>query len=342
MAKLVLFGSTGQLGSALQRCLASVLETPSGPPIKLYCPTRQECDLADLNTLTAYLLRIDPDVIINAAAFNNVDAAEQQPALAMAINARAPGCMAATLQLPRAGQGFESSSTPNAKPRIHPAHLLHFSTDYVFGNTKQQPHTEDDPPHPLSVYGQSKLAGENAIEASGCDHTLLRLSWLFGPERHNLLTRILSQLAHASATGSVLRFVDDQYSAPSDCASVASFVSQYWLPRLLTNTLPPPRLYHFRCAGIASRYQFAQALQAQLRIDERWPRAWGYCPTEGVTHRYFPCATQRPNYSVLCDARLRTAFAYEPPFWQTCLQQTLETNCDTLIAAARSSCQALG
>ena len=164
MSRILLTGSSGQVGFELLRCLAGIGQ--------IIAPDRQELDLADPEAIRRAVRAAQPDLIINAAAYTAVDEAEAQGPIALAVNATAPGILAEESQ--RVG-----------------AALIHYSTDYVFDGSKREPYTEEDAPRPISVYGRTKLAGEQAIEALGAPHLILRTSWVYGARGKNFLLTIL-------------------------------------------------------------------------------------------------------------------------------------------------------
>src|SRR5450631_1015116 len=152
MSSILLMGSSGQVGWELARTLM-----PLG---RVTVPERSHCDLARLDTLTALIDALQPDVIVNAAAYTAVDKAEEETSLAMTVNARAPGALAAAAHR----QG---------------ALLVHYSTDYVFDGKKAGAYSEADAPSPAGAYARSKLAGEEAVRAAGADHLIFRTSWVY-------------------------------------------------------------------------------------------------------------------------------------------------------------------
>ena len=162
--KVLLTGSTGQVGYELARSLQGV-----GEVVAL---DRAELDLSDLNQVQEVIRRVQPGLIVNPAAYTAVDKAESEPALAHRINAEAPGLMAQ--EAARLG-----------------AALVHYSTDYVFDGSHPQARVEDDPVGPLNVYGASKLAGEQAIAAAGVPHLIFRTSWVYGMRGKNFLLTML-------------------------------------------------------------------------------------------------------------------------------------------------------
>ena len=188
---ILLLGKDGQVGWQLQRSLA-----PHGPVITC---GHADCDLTDLDRLRLLVRQIGPSVIVNAAAYTAVDRAEAEPELAMRINGEAPGVLAQ--EAARLG-----------------ALLIHYSTDYVFDGKKPAPYVESDPAGPLSVYGRSKLAGEEAIRAAGCKSVIFRTSWVFGARGGNFVKSIL-RLAREKRT---LNVVSDQVGSPTPAALIAT------------------------------------------------------------------------------------------------------------------------
>src|SRR5690606_17926208 len=201
LMRILLTGANGQVGHELRRSL-----TPLG---EVACATRDgtlatdgsSCETADFDRpdeLAALLQRVRPDVVVNAAAYTAVDRAESEPEAAFRINAEAVGVLAAAC----AARG---------------ALLVHYSTDYVFPGNDPRPRREDQPTGPLNVYGASKLAGERAIHASGCQHLLFRVSWVYSARGHNFL-RTMLRLAEERDK---LHVVDDQIGAPTPAHWIA-------------------------------------------------------------------------------------------------------------------------
>ena len=182
--KILLTGKNGQVGWELQRTLA-----PLGEVVAV---DRQALDLANPDAIRALIREVKPALIVNPAAYTAVDKAESEPELAMAVNGIAPGIMAEEAK--RLG-----------------AAMIHYSTDYVFDGTQTSPYTEKDRPNPGNVYGKTKLAGEQAIQAVGVPHLILRTSWVYGSRGRNFLLTIL-RLAQERDE---LKIVDDQIGAPT-------------------------------------------------------------------------------------------------------------------------------
>ncbi|BCL76535.1 NAD(P)-dependent oxidoreductase [Jeongeupia sp. HS-3] len=282
MPRILLTGKNGQIGFELQRSLAVLGE--------VIAVGRRDCDFANPDVLRALVQDIRPDVIVNAAGYTAVDQAEREPELAYAVNAMAPSILAAeALRLD--------------------ALLLHYSSDYVFDGRKAEPYLETDTPKPLSVYGRSKLAGEEAIHASGCRYLIVRISWVFGAHGDNFLKTIL-RLAHERQH---LEVVADQYGAPTVASLIADISAQ-----LLVECLQREQIqgtYHLTAAGETSWHGYAQtivraaqALGMPLTLSAEAIRA--------VTAIEYPLTAARPANSRLDTRKLRQALGTTLPQWQ--------------------------
>jgi dTDP-4-dehydrorhamnose reductase len=312
--KVLLLGKSGQVGWELERCLATVCE--------VVALDHQGMDLANPDSIRKTVREIRPSLIINAAAYTAVDKAEAEAELAMAINGIAPGILAEEAK--RLG-----------------AALIHYSTDYVFDGTKRSPYTEDDEPHPLNVYGKTKLAGERAIQAVGAPYLILRTSWVYGARGKNFLLTIL-RLAQEKQE---LRIVDDQTGAPTWSRFIAQATAQivghalyashgkatpHWTEfgrsrrpasRDISTSLYVTGVYHLSCGGETSWYGFAQAALEKLRYTSAVNRPMPQLspiPSAG-----YATAAVRPAYSVLSNAKLMDAYAFTLPHWQHGLEFVL-------------------
>ena len=293
--KILLLGSDGQVGWQLQRSLA-----PHGDVVAC---TRRECDLADEAAVTRVVRAAAPQVIVNAAAYTAVDRAESEPELAWAVNATAPGRLAA-----------EAAALD--------ALLVHYSTDYVYAGDGSQPHRESDPVAPQNVYGRSKLAGEEAIRAAGCRALIFHTSWVFGARGQNFVKTIL-RLAGERET---LNVVDDQVGAPTPAALIST-VTGVVLAMLGQGQRMAPgeqRLYHLAAARPVSWCEFARTIVARARetpgFDLRLlPEAIRPIPT-----RDYPTPAARPQNSRLDCSRLETDFGLRMPDWEPYLVRMLQ------------------
>ena len=274
--KILLVGKDGQVGRELLPILASHGEVAA--------TGRADLDLRETSRVAEKVLDEKPDVIVNAAAYTAVDRAESEPDTAQAVNAAAPGAMAA--EAARLG-----------------ALLVHFSTDYVFDGAKPQPYLEDDSTNPLSAYGRSKLAGERAILSSGCRHLILRTSWVYGPHGRNFLLTIL----RAARERPELRVVDDQVGAPTSSLAIARATAA-----LLRRDAAG--LYHFTAAGKTTWFGFAREILARAGI---------HTPIVPISTNEYPAAARRPRNSVLDNSRLKAAHGLALPSWQEQLDEVM-------------------
>ena len=261
--RALLVGSVGQLG----RELAALLGAEAA-----WVGDRSEIDVTDGEAVAALVARVQPDVVFNATAWNRVDAAEGEPAAAFAVNASAAHFLArAALD---AG-----------------ALLVHYSTDYVFDGTALRPYREEDAPHPLGVYGASKLAGEHLVAASGGEHLLVRTSGVLGrggsvQKGGSFVERIVAQ----ARAGAPLRVVADQVFAPTCAAELAA-------ASLALVRVGARGIFHVTNAGSCSWHELAVAALAAAGLD---------APVERITLADLRLPARRPAYSVLDTARYRT------------------------------------
>ncbi len=310
-ARILLLGKNGQVGWELQRSLAVVgaliaLDRLGLSPeqadglfdgLGLPPPSAPLCgDLMDLDGLRRTVEAVRPHVIVNAAAYTAVDRAESELDLAHRINAEAPGALA---------QAAAACG----------AWLVHYSTDYVFDGSGDRPWREDDPPGPLSVYGRTKLAGEDAIRASGCRHVILRTQWVYGVRGGNF-ARTMLRLARER---DVLRVVADQWGAPTGADLIAD-VTAHIVHRLLHGGDAPSGTYHLAAAGATTWHGYATALLASAR--QRWPDAgWRVQEMVPVTSTDYPTPARRPLNGRLDTTRLQHTFGLHLPSWEAGVQR---------------------
>jgi dTDP-4-dehydrorhamnose reductase len=288
-SRVVILGSSGQLGSELVKVLS--------PEMELFAFSRSELDLTDEDALRAALASIQPHFIVNAAAYTAVDRAESEQVLAHAVNARAPQVLAELAM------------------RMD-AWLLHFSTDYVFDGSGQTPWMETDTPHPLNVYGRTKLQGEQAIEASGCCHLIFRSGWIYAAHGNNFL-RTMLRLAGEQPS---LNIVDDQTGAPTTAGELARGVLAV-LRRLEQGTgahrPPESGVYHMACGGSTTWFRFASAIFAGLAGHVATPQL------VAISTEQYPTPADRPRYSVLNCDKLERVFAVRLLPWEDALAQVI-------------------
>jgi len=276
--KILLTGRDGQVGWELARLLPALGEVAAF--------SRAELDLADPDQIVERVRAVKPDVIVNAAAYTAVDKAETDREQAMLVNAAGPGFLAAEAQ-------------------ARGALLVHYSTDYVFDGTKTTPYVETDQTNPLSVYGQSKLAGERAIQAVGVRHLVLRTSWVYAARGRNFLLTMLK----LGREKPVLRVVDDQRGAPTWAHDIAATTVE-----LLKRRDPQSGIYHMTAAGETTWCGFAREI---FRI------AGIATPVEPITTAEYPTPARRPAYSVMANGKLARAFNASLPVWRESLERCL-------------------
>ncbi|MBB3813606.1 dTDP-4-dehydrorhamnose reductase [Xanthomonas arboricola] len=298
----LVFGANGQVGAELLRALAadgSVQATTRSGQL----PDGSACETADLDapqTLTALLDRVSPSHVVNAAAYTAVDRAEQDRASALRVNATSPGVIAAWCA---------SRDVP----------LVHYSTDYVFDGRGTEPYPEDAPTSPLGVYGETKLAGEQAIRASGAQHLILRTAWVYASHGANFLRTML----RVGAERDELRVVADQVGTPTPAALIADVTAQ-----LLRQRRPGTSgTWHLTAAGQTSWHGFAEAIFQEAVSAGLLSRAPRVVP---ITTADYPTPAQRPAYSRLSIDKLQRDFDIVLPDWQVGLQRVIAE-----IAAAR-------
>ena len=291
MTKILQIGTKGQLGWELLRTCA-----PLGEVIALDYPT---VDLSDSAGLRELVRSTNPDIIINAAAYTNVDKAESEPELARAINATGPGILA------------EEAKKINAV-------LLHYSTDYVFDGTKGSPYTEADTPNPLSVYGQTKLEGEQAVMASGCSFLVLRSSWIYS-RRSGFVAKVLEW----ARTQETIRIVDDQISSPTPARLMAEITASL-ISKIEANPddwmLERKGIYHCACTGYCSRYEWAREV---LRLSSNMHTKPGQKLLPALTSDFSTPAV-RPLKSRLDSKMFEATFGMKIPHWLKALELAME------------------
>lgn len=287
--KILLTGVSGQVGHALQQAFAK-------HEIAINAFDRAHLDLTDVAAIRHTVQKYQPDLIIHPAAYTAVDKAESEPELAYAINAIAPQVLA------------EEAIKCNAR-------LLHFSTDYVYAGNKQGAYVESDPTQPLSVYGKSKLAGEDAIRASGVQHLIFRTSWVYGAYGKNFMNTILRLAVEREE----LRIVADQYGAPTSSNSIADAILD-----VLETWSTQSGTYHLVNAGVTTWHGFAQAIIEGYGKLGLSPRLKISLPNiHAITTQDYPTPAIRPANSLLNCAKLAQDFGVTLPDWHQALASEL-------------------
>lgn len=280
MSGTVVIGRHGQVAASLARLRPA-----------LTFLARPDVDLARPETVGPALDRLQPELVINAAAYTAVDRAESEPELALAVNGTGVGAIAQWC----AGTG---------------ASLIHISTDYVFDGSKAGAYVEDDPMAPLGAYGRSKLAGEMAVAEALSRHVILRTAWVHSPFGANFVKTMLRLAAERDR----LRVVDDQLGSPTCALDLAHAI--LLVAKRIDAGMAPFGLYHWVNGGTASWADFAVEIFSTAAL-ERAPEV------ERIATVDYPTPAARPANSVLSTERFVVAFGNTPPSWQQGLQRTL-------------------
>lgn len=285
MTTILLLGETGQVGYELQHTLA-----PLGT---LITPSRARADFENADALRSTILEARPDIIVNAAGFTIVDAAQAEPERATQVNGVAPGIIA------------ESAKRIGAL-------LVHYSTTFVLDGTKRTPYTETDTPRPINAYGIAKLAGEQAIQACGGNHIIIRANWVYSSRRTNFVLKIL-ELAQANTD---INVVDDQIGAPTWARAYALATAEMLEnPRRLRDH---SGIYNLSAAGQCTRYEWAELIvecTRQLAGIDVWPRL------SKTTTAEFPLPALRPLYTATDNRKVRDALGIEMEPWDVMLRE---------------------
>jgi dTDP-4-dehydrorhamnose reductase len=285
--KILLFGAMGQLGTELQQTLA-----PHG---EIFPFDIHNLDLENTSLVRETIHSISPDLIVNASAYTAVDQAESESEKAFKVNGEIPGLFA------------EEAATLNA-------FLIHYSTDYVFDGTKGSLYIEGDKTNPLSVYGKSKLAGEQAIQPQKAKYLILRTSWVYSRNRNSFVTKVLEW----SRKQEVLKIVSDQVSNPTWARTLADITAQL-VNQGLNSLSDHCGLYHVAGDGYASRLEWAKKIldldpnKQEQKVKELLP----------ALTSDFPTPAQRPLFSALDCSLFQSTFDLRLPTWEDALQQAM-------------------
>ncbi|GAX44190.1 dTDP-6-deoxy-L-mannose-dehydrogenase [Tolypothrix sp. NIES-4075] len=298
MTRILLTGSTGQVGWELQRTLMTLGEVITAGRES---SSGLHMDLSNPDTIRYVIREVQPDLIVNPAAYTAVDKAETEPELAMAVNGTAPGVIAEEAKLLGAG-------------------VIHYSTDYVFNGNQPTPYTEENEPDPENIYGKTKLAGEKAIQAVDVPHLILRTSWVYGLRGKNFLLTML-KLAREREE---LKVVNDQVGAPTwsrmiaeSTAQILSQSTQDLIGFLSSNS----GIYHLTATGQTSWYGFAKAI---FEYDPN-PSEQKLKNLLAIPSEQYPTPAKRPAYSSLDTQKISHTFGLTLPSWQRNLELVLDS-----------------
>ena len=286
--KVLVTGAKGQLGNDL----VSLLEA-AGFTVAAF--SSGELDITDAPAVLEAVKKVKPGIIINPAAYTKVDLAEKEKERAYAVNANGPENLALA--------AIEAGCA-----------IVHVSTDFVFDGRSPVPCAEDFETNPLSVYGASKLAGENAVAAATNEHVIVRTSWLYGVEGHNFVKTIL----RLASEREVLRIVYDQTGTPTWSADLASAIVN--ICKSIEAGKKPWGTYHYSNEGVASWYDFAVAICEEAASTGTPLKCKRIEPILTVE---YPLPAARPAYSVLNKAKIKKTFDIEIPHWRSSLSKML-------------------
>ncbi len=290
--RILLFGRDGQLGGELQASLASLGE--------IVAVDKNDLDLKEVELIPAFIDQVHPNVIVNAAAYTDVDQAEIESDVAYMINNRACGVMAESARKAR-------------------CLLIHYSTDFVFDGEKGVPYTENDPANPINIYGQTKLAGEQSIEAAGGSYLILRTSWLYGSGQNSFPIKVLAWAREQRR----MRIVKDQIGSPTwsrmlagTTVALLSLKGQASVDWLMERS----GLYHVAGKGAISRFDWAKRI---LELDPH-PEEHVVKELQPAKTEEFPTPAKRPKFSALDCHRFESIFGIPLPHWVSSLENAIE------------------
>jgi dTDP-4-dehydrorhamnose reductase len=290
-------GKNGQIGWELERSLS-----PLGEVLAV---DRPEIDFMELKALTKFTLDAKPDLIVNAAAYTDVDQAESEPEIAMRVNGEAPGVLAEIAK--KLGVG-----------------LVHYSTDYVFDGTKGEPYTEEDEPNPINVYGETKLVGDRAIKQSGCAHLILRTSWVYGARGRNFFLTVLALAKERDE----IRIVDDQFGSPTWSKYVAQTTAKVLSNRtksgnegIWKSMSHSHGLYNCGSKGEVSWFDFAREIILSGSKNRLVPEV----TVSPIPSSEFSTPANRPSFTPLTTTKLENEFQMKSPFWRDQLLEVTQT-----------------
>ena len=274
----LILGANGQLGKQFSKDLAS-------RKMHVVAPDEKDCDITSIDTLSHFIDSIKPTVIINCAAYNAVDMAEQQQEIATLINTTA----------------VKNIASLCADKNIF---MVHYSTDYVFDGTKGSLYEESDQPNPLNTYGKTKRGGEEAVLTSGAKHLLLRTSWVFGNGTQNFIHKMLQW----SQKNPVLKLTSDEVSVPTSTIDLVDFTLQAIDKELIG-------LYHLTNSDYASRYEWGRYIAKILSLSST------IIP---VPMSVFPSPAQRPLFSAMSNKKLQKDLGVTIPDWRDAVDRFIK------------------
>jgi dTDP-4-dehydrorhamnose reductase len=292
--KIIVFGKNGQVGAELQQSLKKMGAVTSFD--------RNECDISNREDLLRVFNQESPDIVVNAAAYTNVDQAEDEKDASFLINANAPKEIAALC-------------------RENNAFLVHYSTDYVFDGSKSSPWLEEDQKGPLNIYGESKLQGELEIMGSGCNYVILRTSWVYSLKGANFLLTILRLASEKEK----LKIVNDQIGAPTWSRTISENTVKV-LDSIYQNKKErsTEEVFHFSSQGHTSWHGFTKSILNLIKHKRELKIKDFENDVMAIPSSEFPQKATRPKYSVMGCKKLSKQLGIEMPMWEDSLKECLE------------------
>lgn len=300
--RILITGGTGQLGQELVRSFSSLGQ--------VVAPDRSQLDLRASTDVQEAVRAVEPDLVVNAAAYTDVDRAEEEPARARAVNARAPRVLA-------------------EEARRIDAAIVHYSTDYVFDGTKSTPYTEDDPPDPVNTYGETKLAGERRVAETGVSGVILRVSWIYGSKGDGFTHWLLKALEKQSEVS----VVTNQQGSPTWTRTVARVSKKlvrhlrHDADRVYAASGTTPAVFHLAARGSATRLEQAQAIQRhahRLAVE----RGFDACRVKPIRSEELKQKAERPASTPLSPGKIERLLGATLLPWEEDLARYLEERLD--------------
>jgi dTDP-4-dehydrorhamnose reductase len=284
-SKILVTGANGQLGNELRRLCKNF------PGLEFIFTDVDMLDITNPDAVSVFMEASKPAIVVNCAAFTNVDGAEDDVRNARKINALAPQVLATACAM-------------------QDAYLIHVSTDYVFDGTSEIPYKEEDATNPMSVYGSSKLEGEENIKLIFEKYVIIRTSWLYSEFGHNFVRKIIA----LSENRDVIEVVDDQIGSPTYARDLGNCIIDIIVKSILNPEAYLPGIYHYANQGTCSWYEFAKEV-LELTGSK--------CEIKPVGTEKFPTKAKRPKYSVLDTSRVRNSFGIGIPNWRDSLKECI-------------------
>lgn len=286
-SKILVTGANGQLGNELRRICRNY------PGLEFIFTDVDMLDITNPDAVSVFMEASKPAMVVNCAAYTNVESAEDDVKQARKINSLAPQVLAAACAMQN-------------------SFLIHISTDFVFDGESSRPYKEDDITNPISVYGSSKLEGEEKIKTVFDDFIIIRTSWLYSEYGQNFMRKILSLAKDKDE----INVVNDQIGSPTYARDLANCIIDIIIKSILNPTAYLPGIYHYANQGECSWYDFAKEIIKQAGLD---------CKVNPVSTAEFPSKAKRPKYSVLDTSKLRQNFGIGIPNWRDSLKECLSS-----------------